>query len=458
MNHSLICYGCMEVKEEEQVCSKCGWEENAEQASPIFLKPGTVLNGKYLLGRVLGHGGFGITYLARDLNLGVRLAIKEYLPQDMATRNLGDTSIMVYSGSTREHFEYGLDKFLEEARTLAKFDDVPEIVTIKDFFKENGTAYIVMSYVEGITLKEFITSRGGKLPLDAVLNIMLPVMKALEQVHSSGILHRDISPDNIYITRNFNVKLLDFGAARFAMGEHSKSMSVLLKPGYAPVEQYRSKGKQGPWTDIYAVAATMYKALTGNTPPESLDRMYEDVLAAPSKCDVDIPSNIEEALLKAMSIREEQRFQTVSEFSDCLQNRALSGIDDRKATDPAKLSNVSSQPVQSVQAQTSSDLKQEKDELTQKTQQPAKIVCENCGMRNPSYIPSCLSCGKSLKGEKKIIASSMTFEPIKEKKERNILEMLGSIQDNKQYKICGKCSFKNPPSRHYCSNCSASLK
>ncbi|HEX3027812.1 MAG TPA: serine/threonine-protein kinase [Clostridia bacterium] len=327
-----------------------------------------------------------------------------------------------------------------------------------DFFKENGTAYIVMSYVEGITLKEFITSRGGKLPLDAVLNIMLPVMKALEQVHSSGILHRDISPDNIYITRNFNVKLLDFGAARFAMGEHSKSMSVLLKPGYAPVEQYRSKGKQGPWTDIYAVAATMYKALTGNTPPESLDRMYEDVLAAPSKCDVDIPSNIEEALLKAMSIREEQRFQTVSEFSDCLQNRALSGIDDRKATDPAKLLNVSSQPVQSVQAQTSSDLKQEKDELTQKTQQPAKIVCENCGMRNPSYIPSCLSCGKSLKGEKKIIASSMTFEPIKEKKERNILEMLGSIQDNKQYKICGKCSFKNPPSRHYCSNCSASLK
>ncbi|HEX3027813.1 MAG TPA: serine/threonine-protein kinase [Clostridia bacterium] len=318
MDDNNICLGCMQEKGEEKACPSCGWIEGTEQESPIYLKPGTILAGKYLIGKVLGHGGFGITYLARDINLGLRLAIKEYLPQGMASRNLGNTEVSVYSGNVKEQFEYGLEKFLDEAKTIAKFEEVPEIVKIRDFFKDNGTAYIVMNYIEGITLKEYIANNGGRLPLDAVLNIMLPVMKALEQVHKTGILHRDISPDNIYITNSFQVRLLDFGAARFAIGEHSKSLSVVLKPGYAPEEQYRSRGNQGPWTDVYATAATMYKALTGETPPESLDRLEEDSLVLPSKLGVEIPESMEAAIAKALKVRAPERYQSMSGFMDAL--------------------------------------------------------------------------------------------------------------------------------------------
>lgn len=173
---------------------------------------------------------------------------------------------------------------------------------------------MVMSYIDGITLKKYADQNGGKLPLDAVLTLMLPIMKALETVHKAGILHRDISPDNIYITKNFNVKLLDFGAARYAIGEHSKSLSVLLKPGYAPVEQYKTKGNQGPWTDVYAVGATIYRILTGITPPDALDRLDEDTIRKPSEMGVVIGPQYEQAIMKALSVRIADRFQSMEEF------------------------------------------------------------------------------------------------------------------------------------------------
>lgn len=313
-----LCMGCMEEKGDAPVCPKCGWVQGTQTDSPLHLKPGTVLAGKYLVGRVLGHGGFGITYLACDINLGTKLAIKEYFPQGMATRSMEDPNISIYSGKTRESFEYGLDKFIEEARTLAKFDDVSEIVAVKDFFKENGTAYLVMSYVEGITLKSYTDQNGGRLPIEVVLNIMLPIMLALEQVHNAGILHRDISPDNIFITKNFNAKLLDFGAARYAVGEHSKSLSVLLKPGYAPEEQYRTRGNQGPWTDVYAVAATIYKTLTGQTPPEALDRLENDTIRRPSELGIYIDRRIEDALMQALSVRAAGRYQNIRAFYNAI--------------------------------------------------------------------------------------------------------------------------------------------
>lgn len=311
---SKICLGCMEEKGDSKFCPKCGYAEGTPAESPLHLKPGTILKEHYLIGRVLGHGGFGITYLAYDINLGYKLAIKEYFPQGMATRSTENTAISVYSGNTKEQFEYGLEKFIDEGRTLARFDDIPEIVTAKDFFKENGTAYLVMSYIDGITLKKYTEQNGGKLPLDAVLTIMLTIMKALETVHNAGILHRDISPDNIYITKNFNVRLLDFGAARYAIGQHSKSMSVLLKPGYAPVEQYKTKGNQGPWTDVYAVGATIYRAITGITPPDALDRLDEDTIRKPSEMGVVIGPQYEQALMKALSVRAADRFQSMEEF------------------------------------------------------------------------------------------------------------------------------------------------
>ncbi|HSW36189.1 MAG TPA: protein kinase [Candidatus Limnocylindrales bacterium] len=324
MELEILCMGCMEEKTDRAtVCSRCGWTEGTAPDSPLYLLPRTVLLEKYLIGRVLGQGGFGITYLAWDLNLNLKLAIKEYFPQDLASRVAGHSQVSAYTGSMGSQYEYGLDKFLQEARTLAQFEDHPNIISVRDFFKANGTAYFVMSYVEGITLKEHLANSGGKLPLDQALGIIMPVMDALKEVHAANILHRDISPDNVFINRKGQVILLDFGAARQAIGEKGRSLSIILKPGYAPEEQYRSKGVQGPWTDIYAVSATMYHLIAGQHPPEALERLVDDTLIPPSQLGADIDETEEQAMLKALAVRAPDRFQTVQEFQAALMGERL---------------------------------------------------------------------------------------------------------------------------------------
>lgn len=319
MDVNRLCLGCMADKGEAAECPYCGWREGNALGAGQHLPPGTILRGKYLLGRVLGQGGFGISYLAWDLDLNLKLAIKEYLPRDFATRAPGNTEVTAYtSADSQAFFDEGREKFLEEARTLASFEDHPNIVSIRDFFRENSTAYFVMNYIEGQTFKEYIQSKGGRLEYEDALQIMMPVFDALRVIHQTGILHRDISPDNIFITGKGLVKILDFGAARHAMGEHSKSLSVILKPGYAPEEQYRSKGSQGPWTDEYAVAATFYRALTGAVPPDALDRMAQDTMQSPSQLGCKIPPAAEATLLKALSVRAEDRFPDLKEFQNAL--------------------------------------------------------------------------------------------------------------------------------------------
>lgn len=309
-----LCFGCMTDIGTESVCPHCGWVKGTAAEAPQHLPPGTILQNKYVLGKVLGHGGFGITYLAWDSNLNMKLAIKEYMPRDFVTRSPDHTYVSVFSGELGTHFEKGLKNFLDEAKTVAQFSHHPGIVGVKDFFRDNGTAYLVMHYLEGVDFKHYLESQGGKIPYQTALRIMMPVMDALREVHSTGTLHRDISPDNIYITSEGQVKILDFGAARHAMSEFSKSISVILKPGYAPEEQYRSKGKQGPWTDIYATAATLYRAIVGSVPPESLDRLEEDGIVPPSALGVDIPKGAEAALLKALSVRASDRYQSMGDF------------------------------------------------------------------------------------------------------------------------------------------------
>ncbi|MEQ8173839.1 MAG: protein kinase [Syntrophomonadaceae bacterium] len=319
MDINRLCLGCMSDKGEVAVCPFCGWQEGAVTGSGQQLEPGTILRGKYLLGRMLGQGGFGITYLAWDLDLNLKLAIKEYLPRDFATRAVGNTEVTAYtSANSQAFFDEGREKFLEEARTLASFEDHPNIVSIRDFFRENSTAYFVMNYVEGQTFKEYIESKGGRLEYEDALQIMMPVFDALQVIHKTGILHRDISPDNIFITGKGLVKILDFGAARHALGEHSKSLSVILKPGYAPEEQYRSKGIQGPWTDEYAAAATFYRALTGAVPPDALDRMAGDTMPSPTQFGCKIPTGAEAALMKALSVKAEDRFPDMREFQNAV--------------------------------------------------------------------------------------------------------------------------------------------
>lgn len=312
------CRSCFEGIGDLSECPICGYYEGQEPKSTAFLKPGLILENKYLIGGALGQGGFGITYLSWDLNLNIKLAIKEYFPQDLATRTPGNTEISAYSGSLGRDYEYGLEKFLQEARTLARFENHPNVVSIRDFFKANGTAYFVMYYVEGITLKDYLKKSGGIVPFKEARKLIVPVLDALKEVHTADILHRDISPDNVFINKKGQVILLDFGAARQALGGKGKNLSIILKPGYAPEEQYRSKGIQGPWTDIYAVAATFYHLITGNMPPESLERLSDDQLVPPRQVGVELTEQEEAAIIKALAVNAVDRYQTAEEFLDAI--------------------------------------------------------------------------------------------------------------------------------------------
>ena len=316
-----LCRGCMKEKKElDSACEYCGFDSINYQPNNHWLPLNTILNGKYLVGKVLGEGGFGITYIAIDLNLNMPVAIKEYYPNGFVSRDttMLNNNVTKYQGEKLEFFEKGIDRFLTEARSIAQFYQTSGIAKVIDFFKENDTAYIVMEYVDGITLKQYLKDKGGKLDIDTVLALIKPVITSLEEVHKAGLIHRDISPDNIMINSKGDLKLLDFGAARKYEDSENKSLSIMLKPGYAPEEQYRTRGVQGPFTDVYALCATMYKMITGKTPPESLERRAEDTIAWPSSLGIVIPENIESTLKKGMEILSKDRIQDMSELAGCL--------------------------------------------------------------------------------------------------------------------------------------------
>lgn len=314
-----LCMGCMKELTQAGVCPYCGYDPGNVSEEGHYLKPYTILNGKYLVGKVLGEGGFGITYIGYDLNLEVPVAIKEFYPNGFVTREGGVTSLVsVYRGANLEAVSKWKNNFIREARTLAKCSHFSGIVGVKDFFEENGTAYIAMEYLEGMTLKAYVKACGGKVETGWLLKSLEPVMSSLAKVHEYGLIHRDISPDNIMILGSGNMKLLDFGAARDYSAEDEKSLSVMLKPGYAPEEQYRTRGKQGPWSDVYAFAATVYKCITGVTPPESMERMRQDGLKRPGELGILIPPQAEAALLKGMAVYAENRYQSMKEFMEAL--------------------------------------------------------------------------------------------------------------------------------------------
>jgi formylglycine-generating enzyme required for sulfatase activity len=319
-----ICVGCMANKGSAMRCPDCGWEEGQPAESPQHLPPQSVLDGKYLVGRALGQGGFGITYLGWDLNLNAKLAIKEYFPRDLCTRARDEHTVQPLTQRTRQSFAYGLQKFVEEGQTLARFRNHPGIVSVLGYFQENGTAYLVMAYVEGQTFKHYLEEhKGGRIPYPEAFTILTPVMAALREVHRVDLLHRDVSPDNIYLTKDGQAKLLDFGAARYAMGEADHTLSVILKRGYAPEEQYRPRGRQGPWTDVYALGATFYRAITGTVPTDAPDRLAHDDLIPPRRLGVEISAESEFALLKALAVRTENRFQDIAEFQSAISAPAV---------------------------------------------------------------------------------------------------------------------------------------
>ncbi|HTF13235.1 MAG TPA: serine/threonine-protein kinase [Burkholderiales bacterium] len=296
-------------------------------AAEIALPQGYALH-EYRVEQTLGIGGFGLTYLATDSNLNLKVAIKEYLPGDLAQRG-DDQSVRPKSESTSESFKWGLSRFLDESRTLASFRH-PNIVRVLRFFEANSTAYMVMEFVAGQPLGEWIRSR-RPLEESAVLAIAGPLLDGLDVIHRTGYLHRDIKPGNVFIRDDGSPVLLDFGSARAASSGIERT--AIVTPGYAPIEQYHSHGQQGPWSDLYAFGGVLYWMIVGKRPVEAVARVRQDMLppavqtADRTRYSAELLTAVDWALVS----HEEKRPQSVSEFRSALSGLAVP--DPKTATD-----------------------------------------------------------------------------------------------------------------------------
>lgn len=318
------CIGCMKLLDQDGSCPYCHFPQKEYHPIPRCLRPGTCLEKRYILGKVLGEGSFGISYIAWDSLLEVAVAIKEYFPANLVSRHVvdqEDTNVYVYEKHENQKYRENLKKYLNEAKNLSAFSDLDGIVSVKDFFYANNTAYIVMAYVDGISVKEYVENN-GRIPGSQLMEMMKPVLKALGKVHSTGMLHRDISPDNILITKDQKLVLIDFGAARKENISKTRSMTVVFKRGYSPEEQYRSRGKQGAWTDIYALCATIYYALVGEVPDESIDRLLEDETPSLTKmADIELSDAQKRAIMKGIAVKPQERYQNVENLYHALYEK-----------------------------------------------------------------------------------------------------------------------------------------
>ena len=312
------CVNCFELYDDRfEVCHHCGHVPGDPARELNHLYPGMILNSRYIVGQVLGFGGFGITYKVWDQRLSTVLAIKEYYPGGLVNRVPGTKNVILFTNNRQNEYAHGMARFLEEARSMAKFSSHKSIINVFDFFEENNTAYIVMEYLEGITLSAFL--KNNRLDLNGSISLILHICAALKDIHAAGIIHRDVSPDNIFLCTNNLIKLIDFGAARFYADEE-RQLTIILKPGFAPPEQYEGVNIQGPWTDIYALGATLFLMVTGVKPEESTNRKIADTLTPPIELDDHIPEHISNTIMKAMAIDKHLRFSSVAEFEKALNN------------------------------------------------------------------------------------------------------------------------------------------
>lgn len=274
INNKKLCESCF-AETNQKICPKCGFDKSEYASDPLVLPMGTKLNGKIVIGRVMGKGGFGVTYLGYDMRMDKIIAVKEYYPNGIAYRAPSGTEVSLADAKSAETFEKGAEKFYTEAQMVAQFNGNPNIVSVYDYFRANNTVYLIMEYLSGITLKTYV-KKHGKLTDGQALFVMDKIAAALSITHSAGVLHRDISPDNIMICADGKVKLIDFGAARQIMAESSSNLTVVMKPGYTPIEQYTKKGRQGAWTDIYSLGVSIYYALTEVIIDDPYARMDSD--------------------------------------------------------------------------------------------------------------------------------------------------------------------------------------
>lgn len=300
-NNRNLCEFCFEELTPYNIsthhCTSCRNVEKYHSA----LSEGQVLHGKYIIGKVLGQGGFGITYLCYDTSTNTKVAIKEYFPAHCTHRNPGERTLRV--NSEPEAFKKGLKKYREEANLLAKLRGHKGIVEVMSYFSENNTEYFVMEYLSGKDFKA-LKAENPNMEENYVIYLMMETLKTLTVIHSKSILHRDISPNNIFFCDSGHIKLIDFGASRIANMGASNSLSVILNPGFAPPEQYKKKGRQGPWTDIYALGSTMYFMLKGKLPEPATSRLVKDVLDLSG-----ISTNLAYILTKMLALNIDMRYQ-----------------------------------------------------------------------------------------------------------------------------------------------------
>lgn len=289
------------------------------------LSPGTLVHERYLIMQVLGAGGFGITYKVRDQKSGQIAAMKEYMPRDIAYRSPGSKQVRPLTEKNRAQYEKFYNQFLQEAQTIYSLRGHPNIVEVTHLFYENNTVYYVMEYVEGQDLKQYLKQQGGRLRWEALKPLMEQVVRGLSQVHASGLIHCDISPDNIFLMKNGQIKLLDFGTARSTLRGEVQTSVILAKPGFSPYEQMRGKG-MGPWTDVYALGVTIYCCLTGKVIPDSVERIIQDKTIWPSQMGLAIPARFEQVLKKALAVKPEERYQSVIQFWKELSGSGISPV------------------------------------------------------------------------------------------------------------------------------------
>ena len=311
------CPYCMTAAAPGGPCPGCGRDPGTYRPASHHFPPGALLHDRYRIGRVLGEGGFGVTYLGRDIRLDRLVAVKEYFPTVFVTRETSLTlDVTCHTARGEAAYQRGREKFLQEARVMARLDGIPQIVRVLDHFPEHNTAYIVMEFLEGETLKD-LCARQGPLSPEVLLPMLEPVLRAMEAMHQTGVIHRDISPDNLMRMPDGALKLMDFGCARDLEGGPTET--VTLKHGFAPREQYTGRG-QGPWTDVYALCATAYYCLTGKVPPWATERddSEQDPLTPPRQLGVPLTASQEAALLKGLAVRPQNRWQSAAQLLEAL--------------------------------------------------------------------------------------------------------------------------------------------
>ncbi|MCD7746720.1 MAG: serine/threonine protein kinase [Lachnospiraceae bacterium] len=314
-----LCVNCFHVvRGGYEVCPFCGFVEGGAPKEACQLRPGTILDERYIIGEAIGQGGFGITYKAFDTNLGTTVAVKEFYPSRYVNRAENETKVSVFSGKKSEEYNKMLARFLEEARNAAIFSKEPDIVNVLAYFESNHTAYMIMEYIEGTLLKQRL-KEDGRLEQQEACTYMCAILRALSKLHAKGIIHRDIGPDNIFLTGEDTIKLLDFGTARFQNSESEKNLSVVVKPGYSPPEQYLSKGKQDARMDIYAAGAVFFLMLTGHRPMEALERRDNERLDFTGKSGIKINARLKEDIVRALSLNPEERFASADEFRAAIE-------------------------------------------------------------------------------------------------------------------------------------------